>query len=223
MATGDRSKKILGKVQLSIVGSINKVSKFNFNIPETVIYDIIGDYATKIAQELFCLETSSTLTVSSSTVSEPTGFLKFKQIQLDTSLLIQPVELDVEEYDRVSRSQITDWVQTPLYYKRWGGTITFFPAVTSASYTAYWYKIPTTTPSSSIDPETSAQYDKAIEYGVVMDVATMAGRNDLNAMYEEKYQRELEIIETNRSRTDTVPLEVSYNGMPSLICNTLPH
>lgn len=220
---GDRSKNILGKTLLTLTGNIDKSSKATFKIPESAIYDIIGDYATKIAQELYCLETSSVLTVTSSATSEPTGFLKLKQIVLGTDLYIQPVELDVSDYDILTRNSYVDPVQTPLYYKRWAGTITFFPAVASDSYTTYWYTLPTTVPSSTVDPETPAQYDKAIEYGVISEVAIMAGRNDIADRYNERYLRELDTIAINRSRTDTVPLEILYNGKNTFVNNALEH
>lgn len=220
---GDRSKNILGKVLLMISGGVGKMSKANFNIPEAVIYSVMGDYATKLAQELFCLETSSTLTVTDSEASEPTGFLKLKQIELGTDLYIQPKELDVSDFDIVTRYQYSDSIQTPLYYKRWNGTITFNPTIASDSYTAYWYSLPTTTPSASADPETPAKYDKAIEYGTISEIANMAGRVDLANLYLNKYQQELDTLAVNRGRTDTIPLEISYNGENSLIRSTLEH
>jgi hypothetical protein len=222
-STGDRSKKILGKIVNTVSGAVGRHPKLEFNIPETLIYDIMGDYVTKMAQEFHCLETSSTLTVSSSAASEPTGFLKFKQIELDTDLYIQPKEIDVKDYDILQRRDYTDPIQTPLYYKRWNGTITFFPAVTSDSYTAYWYTLPTTTPSATVDPETPAQYDKAIEYGAISEVAVMAGRNDLAGLYLKRYEEEMDRIASNRGLSITADLEVAYNGKNQYIRPILEH
>lgn len=222
-STGDRSKRILGKVLLTLGTDMAKMAKTNFHVPEAVIYSVMGEYATKIAEETFCLETSSNLTVTSSAGSEPTGFLRLKLIELDSDLYIQPKEVDLVDYDIIVRNNYTDPIQTPLYYKRWNGTITFHPAVATDTYPIYWYSRPTTTPSSTTDPETPSQYDKAIEFGTISEIAPMVGRQDLMRLYIDRYEQELNTIAMNKGRTSTVELEVLYHGVNNFIKPILEH
>jgi len=223
-STGDRSKRILGKVLLTIGSPLGKMARTDYNIPEAAIYSIMGDYATKIAEDLLCLETSTTLTVTSSAGSEPTGFISLKLIELGTDLYIQPKEIDLIDYDLIVRNNYySDPIQTPLYYKRWNGTITFHPTVDSDSYTIYYYTRPTTTPSSSADPETPSNYDKIIEYGTISEVAAMVGRSDLINIYSVKYQQEMDNALGNLARARTVTEGIKPYGYNKYIKPILEH
>lgn len=206
VANGNRSKRILGKVQLILKGSVNENSKMTLNIPEEVFYDIMGDYATKIAQETLSIERREVVEIASSEIQEPDGFFRGKLIQLDTNLSLQMIEIDLEDYDNLSRYTFTGCAQTPLYYKRWNGTITLYPSVTTDYYPMYYWAIPTTTPSSTVDPETPIQYDKAIEYGMISEMALMIDRKDLADRYNLKYEREIQKSIINQSKTISRPL-----------------
>jgi hypothetical protein len=208
LGTGDRSKKILGKIQLAVTGSVDESAKLNLKIPEETIYDIMGDYAMKVAQETLCLENSSTLTIVNSTTTEPSGFLRLKLIELDENLSLPLVEIDLEDFDGLSRYDFAGTAQTPLYYKRWNGTITLNPDVATGSYPVYYWGVPTTTPSSTIDPETPAKFDKAIEYGTLSEVAMIIGRNDLAGVANIKYESEIGKIKINQWKTKSRMLQL---------------
>ena len=208
-STGDRSQKILGKVLFTVGNSIPSFATAFKRIGEQVIYDIMKDYSVKIAQETMCLEKSGTLTIASSAATEPTGLLRLKLIELGTNLYLQMFEIDIEDYDNLSRRSFSGIPQTPMYYKRWNGTITVYPAVTSDSYTVYYIGIPTTTPSSSVDPETPEKFDKAIEYGVVSEVATMFGNINLATMYMRRYDQELQKVIQYHSKANSRILELA--------------
>jgi hypothetical protein len=208
VTAGNRSRRIFARVQLICAGGIGNLQALLTQIPEDTIYDIMGDISQKIAMESLCIEKLETVLVSSSTIAEPDAFFRGKLLQLDTNLSFQLVEIDVEDFDNVSRYTFSGAAQTPLYYKRWNGTITLYPSVTSDYYPLYYYAIPQTTPSRTIDPETPVYMDKAVEYGTIAEVAIMAGKNDIASAYEMKFQNELQKTMINHSKTHGRILEL---------------
>lgn len=184
---GDRTDKIHDRVRLVL--GIDAIDK----IPSNLLYGKIDDLQRRIAEDALCIEGSASLVVSGGTVSEPSGFFRFKQIVLGTGSKIQPTELDVNEYDALTRiSPSTTGAEE--FFKRWGGTLTFY-SLDNGTYTAFLYKVPSTNVSTTVDPETPQTFDLAIEYGTVAELAPLVGGMEIAgnyyALYEKEFRRAL--------------------------------
>ena len=211
MAAGDRTKKIVGRVWAIIADG-------GPNIPapvdrESLIHGAINDFQRRIAEEALCVETSANLTVSSGTTSEPSGFFRFKLIALPSGQTLQVEELDLTEYDYITRYSPTSFPQSPIYFKRWAGTLTFYPTPSNATYTGYYWKIPSTDVSTSVDPETPAIFDKAIEYGVLSDIAALVRKPDLIKIYHPLFLEELERVKSSWRRTKRGSYDIYYHDL----------
>jgi hypothetical protein len=170
----------------------------------------MGEIATRLCEDTLCLEKSTAaLTVTTSAASEPSGFYRGKLIVMPTGYSLQLAELSVNDFDMLARPIASLTGQTPLYYKRFGGTLTFYPSVTSATYTMFYHGVPTTTPTSAIDPETPSFMDKCIEYGTIAELASMLGDQTKYAIYMDKYERERIRAMQSFRRTKTVGYTIS--------------
>jgi len=198
MAAGDRTKRIRDKVRMYV--GVDEVK-----ITQALIFLTIDDYQRRIAEETLCIEGSASLSVSNGTVSEPSGFYRLRFIELPDSQILQLREVDLEEFDGLEKSTLSA-IQTPAYFKRWNGTITFYPNPGTASYTAWYYKIPSTNVSASVDPETPARFDDAIKYGVLSELLPLVEKS--GEYYRQLYAQELGRALNSHRRTKTLPLEL---------------
>jgi hypothetical protein len=205
---GNRSKSIFSQIQLILAGGIKNLKEVLLQIPEDLIYDLIGDSAMNIAQDTLCLEKLLTVNVTDSEIQEPDGFFRPKLIQISSNLSMQLVELDVEDFDALSRYTFAGTAQTPLYFKRWNGVITLNPTVASGDYPIYYWAIPTTEPSRTVDPETPIYMDNAIVYKCVAELAPIIGKMDLVNLYTKKYENEARSNSVNLGKTKSRMLQL---------------
>jgi hypothetical protein len=207
MATGDRTDKITDRVQLLL-------GLKDFKLADVNVYGQIDDAQRRLCEELLCLEKSTAaLAFTSGAASEPSGFYKIKQLVLSSTAVYQPTEVSVEDYDAITRQSPTTGFQTGEFYKRWGGTITTYPALSNGNYTMYYYGIPTTNVTTSVDPETPAILDKCIEYLVATELAPYVGKQDLIAGFGIAYSQELERVRHSWSRTKPSGYNVVYHDV----------
>ena len=212
--TTTRSGALYGKVQFILgtmeQGSLKKVINL---LPPALIYEMLDKGQHRLATELLCLEkTTASLTVTSGVATEPTGFYRIKQIVLDSSESYQPVEVSVQDFDILYRSLLTS-AQTPLYYKRWAGSITFFPTPSDDTYTMHYYGRPTTSIAVATEPEVPAYMDDCILYYAVKELAPIAGRLDLLAPYTGLYNQEMDRCMRMWRRTKTEAGSIQYHDV----------
>lgn len=202
MAAGDRTKKIFERVRLFT--GIENIDK----IPDSLIYFTIDDFQKKLAEETLSIESSANLSIISGVVAEPVGFYRLKFIQIaGTAIKLIPKEITLEEYDLLNRYYLgLAGSLTQYFFKRWGGTLTFYPSPGTVGWTGYYYKLPSTNVSISIDPETPARYDKVLEYGTIADLSPLAGREP--TYYLARFEKELDDAKASQARTKTRPLEI---------------
>lgn len=209
MAAGDRTDKIRSKVRLAL-GMVDSDLPIPVDL-DTLVHDTIDDYQKRIAEELLCIETSANLTITSGTTSEPAGYFRLKQIVLPTGSTLQVEEVDVSEYDNITRITPFPSIQKPIYFKRWAGTWTFYPTPDNGTWSCFYYKVPSTNVSTSVDPETGTQFDKAIEYGVISDIAPVIRRPDLTDLYTILYTQEMNRLRSAWRRTKNNNHTIYYN------------
>lgn len=211
MASGDRTKQIMGKVQFALAGlNSGNISGLVQRVPDALFLDTMGEIATRLCEDTLCLEKSTaSLAVATSTASEPSGFYRGKLIVMPSGYSLQLKELSVNDFDMLARPIGSMLGQTPLFYKRFGGTLTFYPTVTSATYTMFYHGIPTTTPTAAIDPETPSFMDKCIEYGVLAELSAMLGDQVKYAIYMDKYERERIRAMQSFRKTKTVAYSIT--------------
>jgi hypothetical protein len=176
-------------------------------IPQLAIFDVAQEGQKRLAADFLCIEKSASVTFTSGSGAEPTGFYRLKQIKLPTTQVWQPTEVTGEQYDDLLRGYFSGG-QTPSWYWRWGGNILLYPVPSTGSYTVYYYGLPTTTISTSVDPETPSYMDEALIFWTVKELADGAGKKDMIGLYEGKYRAELERLRDVYRRSKTVLLEV---------------
>lgn len=179
------------------------------------IDDSLNDVQRTIAQRTLCLETTGTITTDSNgTANEPTGFYRLKYIQFADGTLLFPKEVDVREYDNLQRILFTNISTTVQFYKHWDGQITFFPNPAVQTYTIYYYALPTTTISSSVDPEIPEYMDEALQYGALSQLLLLKN-DDANIIRADKYgnmfNEQLNLIEKFYRKSKTNSNEVYYH------------
>lgn len=205
-SAGSRTDKIHDHIRL-IVGREN-IDK----IPQQLIYNKIQDWQIRIAEEFLCIESSGTLSVTSGdeSYSEPSGFYRMKLVSLPDGQSIIPYEVDYMEYDGMKRT-LSTIEQNPMYFTRWDGVIYFYPTPSgSGTYTVYYYATPSTTVSTSVDPETPQRFDRLIEYGVILEFLPIINPS-LMPIYQKFFDDErTRALRTQRS-THTVPLSITYH------------
>ena len=195
MAAGDRSDKIRDKVK-TITGLTETY------IQDVLIFLLLDEVQRDVAEETLCIESSGTLTIVASTASyaEPTGFYRSMKLALPSTMIVPITEIDYDEYDRISKVSTTSASQSPIYFTRWAGNVIFYPTPsTSGTYTWYFWKIPSTTTSTSIDPETPARMDTLLFYGVMYKI--LPHKQDFKGAeyYRSLYETEL-LKEKKRQR-----------------------
>jgi hypothetical protein len=212
--TTTRSGALFGKVQF-ILGTADQsnLKRIINTVPPALIYEFLDKGQHRLATELLCIEkTTAALTVTSGVASEPTGFFRVKQIVLATSENYQPVEVSVQDYDMLTRSFLTS-AQTPLYYKRWAGSITFFPTPSDGTYTMHYYGRPTTAIAQAVEPEVPAYMDDCLLYYAVKELAPVANRPDLIPTYNAYYAQEMERVMRSWRRTKTEAGVINYHDV----------
>jgi len=219
-STDNRIGRITDQTTLILAGFLGrKIDKVMDVIPSALVYDTIQRGQEYLAEETLCLEKSASLTFSSGSVAEPTGFYRMNFIVLSSTVSLQPIEIDVEEKDRLSRTltalESSNGVANPgdSYFYRYGGSIYTWPALTDGSYTTYYWGRPTTTVSTSVLPETPAYMDTALIYWAVKEIAPMVRQGQLQKIYMEKFMREFARIQAVTSRTITVDRTMTVSDL----------
>lgn len=208
MPTGDRSKTILTRVQAAVAGlDQGSLSLLQKTVTPTQIFDLAQEAQRRLATELLCLEKDATVTFTSGVGAEPTGFYRLKQIQLPTTQTWQPTEVSAEQYDDLLRGYFSGG-QTPAWFWRWNGSIRLFPVPATGDYTVYYYGIPTTTISVSVDPETPSYMDDALMFYAIRELAVAAGKNDLVGFYGKMFESERDRLQGMWRKSKSVLLEI---------------
>lgn len=206
MAAGDRTKLIRDRCR-AFYGLVNGSIPNSINL-DLYIYDTIDAIQKRIAEETLCLEVEANLSIADSIAAEPSGFYRLKFVELPSSSTnFIPDEVDPLEFDHLTRTA----VDSPLgyyWFKRWDGNIEFFPRPGTATWSIHYYAVPTTNVSASVDPETPSIFDKAIEYGVLADVAPTTAKPAAGGVYADMYGREFERARSAYRRTKTVGLSI---------------
>jgi len=210
-STDNRSGRITDQVTLILAGFLGRrIDKMLDVVPSALVYDTIQRGQEYLAEETLCIEKSASLAFTDGSVAEPTGFYRMNFIQLSATVAIQPIEIDVEEKDRLSRVltalESSNGVANPAdnYFYRYGGTIYTWPALADGSYTTYYWGRPSTTVSTSVVPETPDYMDTALIYWAVKELAPVVRQGKLAGDYMLKFERELSRVATVRSRSLTV-------------------
>jgi len=181
------------------------------------IYDGLNDVQRQIAQRLLCLEATSTITTNSSGVaSEPDGYYRLKRIVLPDNSYIFPKEIDVQEYDVLQHLLFTDISTSVQYFKRWNGSFTFFPNPGVQTWTIYFYKNPTTTITSSDDPEIPEYMDEALLYGTLGQLLLYKNSAEglaASKMYRDLYEREMKNLVDRWRGSKTNSNEIYYHDI----------
>lgn len=204
----NRTGKILSKVHYILATyDQGKLTDLLNNLPIQFVLDVLQNGQTRLAADLLCIEKSGTLTTVSGVASEPTGFYRAKLVKLPTGQWLQLNEVSVPDFDLLERNVIGTAEQTPLYYKRWAGSITLWPTPADTSYTFYYYGVPSTTVSSSVEPETPTYMDDALCFWTVKELSAVVNRMDLMGAYEAKFTAETERAMRMWRGTKTMALE----------------
>lgn len=190
MASGDRTKAILGKATYFL-------GKDFYNQPGLLelAYDIISDCQRKLAEETKCLEGTTTYSVvaEQESYAEPSGYYRLNNIALPSGQYLPLIEIDEFALDRLKKLYVTGSPQAPLYFCRWNGNIIFYPAPkASGTYTMNYWKTPTTTPSASVDPEIPSMFDTALYYNLIAELAPaeVINKPDIATLYLARYEQE---------------------------------
>jgi len=197
-----RSKKIFDRIKL-LMG-------VDHTLDDSLVFQIMTEAQTDIAEGNLCIETSDTLPILSNTATydEPNGFYRLKLIALSNGLVIEPEEVDKKEMDNIQKLSPFIGVGR-IVYTRWNGQITFYPTPSATdTYTLYYYAIPTAAMSQSSEPQTPPIFDKAIQYGALIDIFLLTGKQDQVPLYTSLYGQELQRAMTSWRRTKTTSLEI---------------
>lgn len=206
MAAGDRTDLIVSQAQLHLASADQgKLAALVEALPPAFFYDKLKQAETKLAVELLCIEkTTTTLATVSGVASEPSGFYRAHLLEAPSGEWLQLNEVTVGDFDLLTRNVIGTAEQTPLYYKRWAGSITLWPTPSDGNHTMHYYGIPTTTPSTTVDPETPSYMDEMLLWMMLKEAAVVVGNNELAVFYERKYANELSDTMKAWRRTKTV-------------------
>lgn len=217
MQTGvTRSKYILGRTR-TILGL-----KTDSPVGNDQIFFTATERSRDIAESLLCVESSMSLSIVANTSTydlttsggNPTGFFHLKLLAAPLTDRTTVIEKDPGEFDFFRRYTRVSTGLPIWYINIWNGTLTFFPTPSaSATWTLYFYKSPTTTISKTVGPETPSPFDTAIIYGTVSELALMAGKDNLGALYMQKYEEEKQRgLEAWRG-TRTEPQQIVYQDV----------
>ena len=204
---GERTKKMLDRIQM-LLGLTDQVK-----IPPTTILGFMDDAQSEIAETTLSVESSASLTVAASATTEPTGFYRMKLIALASGTLIQPEEISVNDYDAMTRYTFSPPASVGMYFKRWNGTITFYPTLSAGTYTCYFYKTPSTNCSTSVDPETPARFDPSVEYYSIYHLAPFVGKLDLVSLYKGLYDASLKDAIQSQRRTKPGIYQIAFHDV----------
>jgi hypothetical protein len=203
---GSRTTRIVDRVQLLFDPDNKKVTK-------ALINSFIDDAQSEMAETTLCIESSATLTVAASSTTEPTGFYKMKLIAMASGQLSQAEEISVTDYDAISRFTFNSIASPTIFYKRWNGTLTFYPTLAAGSYTCYFWKTPSTNVGSTVDPETPARFDPQLEDYTVYHCAPFAGKPDYVALYKKLYDDGLKDAIISQRRTKPGVYQIEFHDV----------
>jgi hypothetical protein len=197
-----RSTKIIDKAML-VVGQNNPVAS------DVLLYKVATDVSRRIAEETLSIETSDTLSITASETDydEPSGFYRLKALHTPGSTLFGTQEVDRSELDTIEQNTPNLGGGT-ICFARWGGQMRFYPQPSAGTYTLYYYGLPTSTMSSSSEPETPSYQDDLIFYGLMCEILPLVGKFDMVQYYESKYGQEFQRCLNSHRRTKTTSLEI---------------
>lgn len=186
-------------------------------VPKTLIFDSINDTQKQIAQRLLCLEGSGNITTDANgAASLPSGFFRLKRLVLSDNNQIFPKEVDVENYDILQHLLFSNISTTIQYYKIWDGSITLFPNPGINTYTMFFYALPTTTISASVDPEVPDYMDDCLRFGALSDLWNYKEGEEaiLLAQYWKRlFDEEMDRLEQMWRKTKTVFNTIQYHDV----------
>lgn len=215
-----RGQLILSRVKLSL-GEFDN-NKFN----DDLVFYMADQITRDIAEESLSIEKSASLAVVANTADydltllTPSGgnagcFYRLKLIELPQSVKLQPIEIDVVTYDQLKRlfftsSSSSAYVQ--IFFKIYNGTtLSFFPFPQSnQTYTIWFYALPTTNISKTVAPEVPQEFDRAISYGVIAELAPQLGKPDVAQAFSEKYANEYTRAYGAWRRVKSYPNQIAY-------------
>lgn len=213
MAT--RGEKIYSRVWNKLPQELRK------EIAPSKIFAVATEVSKTIAEEFTCIESSVSLPIVANTASydlttisgSTTGFFRLKLIAPPTTSNTKFTEFDSDSFDNLERYSSTTIQAYDQYFKIWDDTIKFYPTPTSsATYTIYYYKIPTTTISTSVSPETPQQFDNAIILGTLEELLA-SDFGDLSDKYSMKYMQSKSECFLNWRNTKTTSHNVVYRDV----------
>lgn len=148
--------------------------------------------------KFICLSVASSIENPSGATSS--GFFRMRYIELPASFQWQLEEVTPVERDDHERYPQANTGQSPLVYSIYNNIITFYPApLASATYVIHYWKVPTVSVSSSVEPETESHFDTALYYGTCAELSPVAGIDGLR--WDAKYAREIDrVIGVHRTR-----------------------
>ena len=161
-------------------------------IPDKLVFNMMTDVSRRLAEETLCVEKSEDITVVAGTelYDEPDGFFRMKHLKVPSGALLTLTESEIDEINSIKTEIPNSYAQAPTYYYRWEGQIGLFPAPqASGTYTAYYYAIPDTELSASLEPETPYYMDDAIRYGVLAELLPILGKGQEATFYLQRYEQ----------------------------------
>lgn len=219
-STSNRIGKILSQATLILDRFANaRIKGIMRTLPTSLLYDIVQRGQEMLSEETLCLHKSASLTFTSGVAAEPSGFYRMDFLVLAATEADQPIEVDVEEYDRLSRqltSQDTaggNAVPADQYIYRFGGSFYTWDTLSNGSYTLYYWGRPTTTVASDTNPETPAYMDTCLLYYLVKEAASIVEEDNVGVMYAVKFDEEFSRIQSAHSRTQTIDRVIKVHDL----------
>jgi hypothetical protein len=130
--------------------------------------------------------------LESSISNTTTGFYRINFIELTTGY--------TQDLKQVNRGMLK-WLKlnggdpktVPTHFSVYDNSVEFWGTPDKAgTYTVHYYKVPTTTISALVNPETPERFDPIIKYGTICELAPMIGKYDLATYYENKLKEEMQ-------------------------------
>ena len=203
MANTGRGQRLRDRVK-SIIGITDTT------VSDSMVYAHLNDSQQRVAENTLCLERIGTLTLTSGVAPEPSDYFRMKLIVLASGKILQPIEVDVVEFDSASRLNPQNTFYTPIVYKRWVNTsnvnvITFFPTPTDPSYTLLYYAVPSTSIASNLDPEVPKRYDDVLVYDALTELLPIVGKFELSTYYRSLSEQVLatQFLSTRKQKTQS--------------------
>ncbi len=184
-----RSQSLIARIKT--IGETGGLKFDNMHVTNDHIYRLADMIQQRLAEDYLCIESSFSLSVVANTSTydlttnggSATGFFRMKILSPPVGTTVLPVEIDLPFAEEITRSALSTTGFQVLYYRIWNGQLKIIPTPTSsATWTVWYYKTPTTEISSSTAPETPAVFDNSIVYGVLSELSPiMTGKYEIEA------------------------------------------